>query len=597
MDTDPETGAVDDVTREILRHRFDAIANGMQTSLIRSSYSDIVKETEDASAAIFDREGRTIEQSVSNPSHLGMLIPAVGSILEEFDPETMFPGDVYFMNDPYDGGTHLPDLTVLRPVFADGEVIAFGVCMSHHQDVGGMTPGSIPTHATEIYQEGIRFPPLQLYDAGEENETAFKILRQNVRVPEVVVGDLNAQIAACTYAERRLAEIAEDIGVYAFADLVERLIRNAEERTRAILGEIPDGEYGFHDYLDDDGINHEEAIKIKATVTIDGSDVTVDFTGSADQVDGPVNSVPGATLSSVYYVIRAITDPEIPNNAGCFEPISVHLPERSVVNPSPPAPVNARSITIHRIANVLMGAFSKATPERTIACSSNPSAILSLGGTADDEQWVVTELTSGGMGARPTKDGVSCISLDISNIKNIPAEALEMDYPLRVLEFNLWEDSGGAGRFRGGLGGRRRIEIRQDGVTMTHRRDRFRTQPWGVRGGRPAPKARTVIHREESESIHSKMVMTLDDGDEIDLYLTGGGGYGSPLDRPVEAVREDLANGLITSQRAEETYGIVFADDGDGIDEGATRRHREERRKETTDEPTFDRGELPPDAT
>lgn len=595
MDNQNGVSTVDEVTQEVLRHRFDAIANGMQTALIRSSYSDIVKETEDASAAIFDREGRTIEQSVSNPSHLGMLIPAVERIIEVFDPTEMAPEDVYLMNDPYEGGTHLPDLTVLKPVFAEGQVIAFGVCMSHHQDVGGMTPGSIPPNATEIYQEGIRIPPLKLYDGGDSNETAFSILRRNVRVPETVIGDLNAQIAACSYAERRLADVAEEFGTDVFATVVDRLIDNAEERTRTILADIPDGEYSFHDYLDDDGITQETAIRIEATVSIDGSDVGVDFSGSADQVTGPVNSVPGATLSAVYYVIRAITDPEIPNNAGCFVPVSVHLPERSVVNPSPPAPVNARSITIHRIANVLMGAFSKATPERMIACSSNPSAILSLGGTeAEGSQWVVTELTSGGMGARPTKDGLSCISLDISNIKNIPAEVLEMDYPLRVREFNLWPDSGGDGRYRGGLGGRRRIEVRQDDVTMTHRRDRFRTQPWGVRGGRPAPKAKTVIHQEESKSIPSKAVMTLDDGDEIDLYLTGGGGYGSPLDRPIDAVQYDLENGLITDETATEVYGIRFTEDGQ-VDETATHEHREACRAAAPATSLFDRGDLPPD--
>ena len=560
------TGAssTDEVTRAVLRHRFDSIADGMERALVRTSYSNIVKEAEDASSAIFDPEGRTIAQAVATPSHLGMLIPAVRRIVERFPPDEMAKDDVYAMNDPYQGGTHLPDFTVVKPIFSDGDVIALGATMSHHTDVGGTTPGSIPTDATDIYQEGIRIPPVKLYDQGEPNETFLETIRKNTRAPDNFMGDLNAQISACSYAASRMRDVAREYGTDVIVTVIEDLMTYAERLTRSAFEDIPDGTYEFHDFLDDDGIHHHEPIRIQVAVEIDGSDVHVDFTGTADQVDGPVNSVPAATISAVYFAIRMITGPDIPTNSGCFEPVSVHLPERSLVNPAPPSPVNARTVTISRIGDVVLGAFAQAIPDESRAASKTPVTVLSFGRTTEGNSWVYGEILPGGMGARPTKDGVDALDADISNCKNTPVEATELENPLRVTEFSLWDDSGGPGEYRGGLGCRKRIQARMDGIVFTHRRDRHDTGPWGLQGGEEAPKCKTTIFRTDgtAESIPSKYVCELNEGDEVDLFMTGGGGYGAPTDRPLDSVATDVKRGKVSRDVASDRYGIVFDDDG-----------------------------------
>lgn len=584
-------GHVDTITRSVLRHRFDSIADEMESTLLRSAYSSIVKEAQDASAAIFDREGRTIAQAVAIPAHLGMMVPAVESIIERFPPSEMKPDDVYLMNDPYDGGTHLPDITVVKPVFNDDEVIALGVTMAHHQEMGGKTPGSIPTDATEIYQEGIRFPPLQYHFQGEVNETARKILAKNVRIPDVVIGDLNAQISAVTTAERRLSEVAAEYGNDTLLAAVDEIIDHAEELTRSRIQEIPDGEYTFHDFIDDDGVNIHEPIRIQATVTVDGSSIDVDFTGTDEQADGPVNAVPAATLSGVYYVVRAITDPDIPNNAGCFVPVSVTMPEGSLVNPRPPAPVNARTVTFKRVADVLLGALAQAVPEQVSAPGNGQLAALTFAGSGGEDQWIYGEVGAGGSGARPTKDGLDCIETDVTNCMNTTAEATEIEYPIRVHRYDLWEDSGGPGRYRGGLGFRKRFEMLDDEVTFTHRRDRHDFHPWGLRGGKPAPRCRTAITHPDGdvESIPSKWVTTLEKGSHIDVYTTGGGGYGPPTDRPLKDVDRDLREGKVSPEVAEEEYRVVVEDGR--VDRDATPPREPSEPREAAFE--VDRGELP----
>ncbi|WP_138005633.1 hydantoinase B/oxoprolinase family protein [Halalkalirubrum salinum] len=584
---------VDTVTRTVLRHKFDSIADEMESTLLRSAYSSIVKEAQDASAAIFDPQGRTIAQAVAIPAHLGMMVPAVESVLQEFPPAEMSPDDIYMMNDPYDGGTHLPDITVVKPVFNDDKVIALGVTMAHHQEMGGKTPGSIPTDATEIYQEGIRFPPLKYHDRGEVNETARDVLTKNVRIPDVVIGDLNAQISAVTTAERRLAAVVEEYGNDTFITAVKNIMGHAEELTRSKIADIPDGEYDFYDYIDDDGVNIRVPIRIKATVTVDGTDMHVDFTGTDEQADGPVNAVPAATLSAVYYVVRAITDPDIPNNAGCFMPVSVTMPKGTLVNPLPPAPVNARTVTFKRIADVLLGALARAVKDRVSAPGSGQLAALTFGGMEDGEQWIYGEVGAGGSGARPTKDGIDCIETDVTNCMNTTAEATEIEYPIRVHRYDLWEDSGGPGRYRGGLGYRKQFEILVDDVTFTHRRDRHDFQPWGLLGGRPSPRCRTEIHRPngKTEDIPSKWITSLEKGTIIDVYTTGGGGYGPPVDRSLRDVERDLQEEKISVTTAEEEY-IVVVNEGE-IDRKATRDRRSQLESGSGDEFRVDRGELP----
>src|SRR5262245_633079 len=372
--------AIDPVLLEVLRNRLDAIADEMELTLLKSAASPIVKEGLDASAALFNIRGETIAQAAAIPVHLGALQCAAQRIVRAFPPERMTDGDAFLLNDPYDGGTHLPDITLAVPVFAEGRAVALACTMCHHQDVGGRTPGSVPTDATELYQEGVIIPPTQLFRAGELDENLFALLRRNVRLPDVFTGDLMAQVAAGRLGGIRLAELFAAHGVDAVLGYIAELLARAERLTRRQIEEIPDGDYAFADRLDNDGVELDRRVGIAVTVRVRGAAMTFDFTGSDPQVRGPFNSVPASTLSAVYYAIRAISDPSIPNNGGCFRAVDAILPEGSIVNPQPPAPVSCRTATIKRIADTILGALVRALPGRMPAANSGTLLVMALGG-------------------------------------------------------------------------------------------------------------------------------------------------------------------------------------------------------------------------
>src|SRR5262245_54635010 len=372
--------AIDPVLLEVLRNRLDAIADEMELTLLKSAASPIVKEGLDASAALFNVRGETIAQAAAIPIHLGALQCAAERIVRAFPPEKMREGDAFLLNDPYDGGTHLPDITLAVPVFADGRAVALACTMCHHQDVGGRTPGSVPTDATELYQEGVIIPPTQLFRAGELDENLFALLTRNVRLPEVFTGDLMAQVAAGRLGGLRLRELFVAHGAARVLDYIEELLARAETLTRREIEAIPDGDYAFEDYLDNDGVDLDRRVKIAVTVRVRGSSMTFDFTGTDGQVRGPFNSVPASTLSAVYYAVRAISDPTIPNNGGCFRSLEAVLPEGTVVNPRPPAPVSCRTATIKRIADTILGALVRALPGRMPAANSGTLLVMAFGG-------------------------------------------------------------------------------------------------------------------------------------------------------------------------------------------------------------------------
>jgi N-methylhydantoinase B len=544
---------LDPVTVEVVRNKLDGIANEMELTLLKSSCSPIVKEGLDASASLFTLGGETLAQAVAIPIHLATLIPCIASILAEFPLETMREGDLYCMNDPYLGGTHLPDIAVVMPVFARGRPLAFAATMTHHQDVGGMAPGSVPTDATEVFQEGIRLPPLKLREGDKFNDTLLRILRRNVRVPETFEGDLMAQVAACSVGARRLSALADIHGdnhlTAIFADLLDR----SEAMTRDVLQTLPKGTYRAVDFLDNDGVELDRRIRIEVAVTVDDSGMTFDFAGSSRQVRGPLNAVPSASLAAACYVVRAITDPTIPTNGGCFRPITLHLPEGSIVNPKEPAPVNARTATIKRITGTMLTALAQAAPGRVPADSGGELLVLAFGGERlDGTRYVTGELVAGGAGASAHKDGVDVIETDATNCMNLPAEALELDAPIRVHRVALRRDSGGAGARRGGLGTVREYEILHGEVRFTHRGERHFVAPKGRAGGHDGATARTVIHRTDGqeEEVPSKLVTTLRSGDRVVFETAGGGGYGDPAARDPEKVRADLADGKISAEGA-----------------------------------------------
>jgi N-methylhydantoinase B len=490
----------------------------------------------------------------------------------------MTEGDAFLLNDPYDGGTHLPDITLAVPVVAEGRVVALACTMCHHQDVGGRTPGSVPTDATELYQEGLIIPPTRLFRGGVLDENLFALLKRNVRIPEVFTGDLMAQVAAGRLGGIRLNELFARYGTDAVLGYIDELLERAEALTRRGIEAIPDGTYAFADWMDDDGIE-DRPVRIAVAVTVRGSSMTFDFTGTSPQVRGPFNSVPASTLSAVYYAVRAISDPTVPNNGGCFRAVDAVLPPGSLVNPRPPAPVSCRTATIKRIADTILGALVRALPGRMPAASSGTLLVMAFGGVdpATGRTFVASELAAGGMGARPAKDGIHVVETDVSNCMNIPIEALEMNFPLRIGRTGLWADSAGAGATRGGLGLEKVFEATETDVTVAHRSERFRSAPWGLFGGGPARRGRAFIRRRDGtqEELPSKRMVVLHPGDQLWEYISGGAGWGDPLERDPDRVLVDVRDRLVSAEAAAAAYGVILSADGAAVDHDATKARRE----------------------
>jgi N-methylhydantoinase B len=550
---------LDPIAVEVIRNKLEGIANEMQHSLLRSAFSPIVKEGLDASASLFTLGGETLAQSISIPIHLGTLIPIVGEILKRNPVETLAEGDIFIMNDPYLGGTHLPDIAIIMPVFVDGRLLGLSATMAHHQDVGGMTPGSVPTNATEIFQEGIRIPPLKLASAGKIDENLMQILRLNVRLPDLFMGDINAQIAACNVGRRRLRELCANYDHQFLSAVFKSLLDRSEVMTRDALGRIPAGEYHYTDYLDNDGIVIDERIRISVTVIVDNGEITFDFDQTSAQVKGPLNCVPSGSLSAACFAVRVLTGSDIPTNGGCFRPIHLKLPEGSIVNPREPAAVNARTSTIKRIAGCMVGAFQQVLPDKITADSASEMLILQFGGQhRDGRRFVVGELIASGSGAGIRSDGIDVIETDASNCMNLPVEALELEAPVRVRRFGLRRDSGGPGEYRGGLGVVREYEILDAEIKLTHRGERHYCAARGCHGGQEGARSfSTIIRASGSEEvIPSKRVTELTRNDRLIIETAGGGGYGPPSKRSRERVLADILDGKISRKAAVEIYGL-----------------------------------------
>lgn len=568
---------IDPITLEVFRNRLDAIAQEMQNTLLKSAYSIMLKEGGDCSCAIFSPGGETIAEAVSNPIHLSAFVPAARHVLARFPLADMRDGDVFVLNDPYNGGTHVPDLIVMVPVFHADSVIAIGCSLGHHQDMGGMSPGSMPANATELLQEGFIIPPVRLYSAGVLNDTFIDILTRNVRTPEQVYGDLMAQVAAGKTAAMRIGALIERHGLETFEAIVPALLDHAERLARAELSKIPPGDYGFVDYLDSDGIELDQPLAISVCVTVRDAAMHVDFTGTSAQAKGPANCPPGAALAAVYFTLHAITGASIPSNSGAFRPVSVTLPEGSLLAPRPPAPVGLRYHTVKRIVDALLGALAPVLPERVPAAPHGADLCMSWGGIdlISRRSFVYLECTTGGTGATWHSDGVDHMGCNIGNNRNIPAEAAELEFPVRVWANRLRIDSGGAGAFRGGLGVERIIELRQGEVTVSHRSDRHMTPPWGLHGGRPGARFTTQVLRADGrrETVPGRTSFRLSAGDRVIGLTAGGGGYGDPLQRPAERVADDVRDGKVSTRAARELYGVIIGADG-AVDWPATTRRR-----------------------
>ena len=556
MNTLTRTEVVDPITAEVIRNKLEGIANEMELTLLRSSFSPIVKEGLDTSASLFTVSGETLAQACAIPVHLATLIPALHTMLAKYPIATMRDGDAFILNDPYCGGTHLPDIAIMTPVFHDDRVIALSATMTHHGDVGGYSPGSLPPNSTEIYQEGLRIPALTFREAGEYNETLVAILRQNSRMPDTLMGDLNAQLAACTVGARRIRELADRYGAEFLMSVFEELLDRSETMTREALRQIPEGTYRYVDYLDNDGIDLDTPVRIEVAATVRDGTIEFDLTGTDPQLKGPLNCVPSGSQAAAYFAVRVLTDATIPTNGGCFRPVRLILPKGSLANPEDPAPVNARTSTIKRIATCMVSAFADLLPDRVSAPAAGTLLVVAFAGRrANGERFIISELIAGGSGAARDRDGVDVVDTDASNCMNLPAEALEMDAPLRLSRIALRRDSGGAGEYRGGLGVIREYEALEDGISFTHRGERHFSQAPGVNGGSAGASAYSTIRRTDGreEVIPSKALTVLNKGDRVIVATPGGGGYGDPKRR--RTVPEDVANGKVSADAARRAYG------------------------------------------
>ncbi|GAB3020241.1 hydantoinase B/oxoprolinase family protein [Natronobiforma cellulositropha] len=536
--------AVDPITLEIVRNRLEGVATEMGQVLIRSAASPNIKERRDCSTALFDADGRLVAQAEHIPVHLGAMGRSVETVLErERAPR---PGDVYLLNDPFEGGTHLPDVTLVAPVTLADEVVGYAVSRAHHADVGGSTPGSMPAGATEIYQEGLRIPPVRLVREGDLATDVRSLVLANVRTPDERRADLRAQRAATDRAQTRLREIDADLEID-LETAFDAVIDYSRERTHAQLARFPDGTYTARDVLEGDGVR-DDPIPIAVSVTVEGASVTVDFSGTADQVEGNLNAPLAVATSAVYFVLRAVTNPDIPPNHGCYEPVSVTAPRGSLLDPEPPAAVVGGNVeTSQRVVDVVFAALAGCVPERVPAQSQGTMNNLVIGtrgrasADGDADGFTYYETIGGGMGAHAGGDGIDGVQVGMTNTLNTPVEALETEYPLRVERHALRPDTGGDGEFRGGLGLERAITLETDAVVslLTERR---RRQPAGTDGGDPGASGRNLV---DGDPVGSKLTRTLPAGTTVTVCTPGGGGYGDPAARDADARARDVADGKV----------------------------------------------------
>ena len=556
-----ESTAIDPVTLEVLRNQLEGIAAEMGTVLIRGAYSPNITERQDCSTALFDAAGRMVAQAEHIPVHLGAMPDAVTAVRGQ-DPE---PGDVFILNDPFTGGTHLPDVTLVSPLTLDGDVVGFAVSRAHHADMGGMTPGSMPAGAREVYQEGLRIPPIRLIDAGERREDVFELLFANVRNPAERRADLTAQVAATERAGDRLRELAGEYGRERLTAAFDAVIDYSRDRMAAAIDALPDGTYEGSGVLEGDGVTDAD-IPIRVTVVVAGESIAVDFAGSADQVAGNCNAPLAVAKSAVYFVVRCVTDPEIPPNHGCYEPVSITAPEGSILNPAPPAAVVGGNVeTSQRVTDVVFDALGNAVPDRVTAGGQGTMNNLTIGsrggtdGNTADGGFTYYETIAGGSGARPDADGMDGVHVGMTNTLNTPVEALEAAYPLRVVRYALRPDSGGSGTFRGGLGIERTVRV-ETPATVSLLTERRRHPPAGRNGGGDGARGENLI---DGEPVPAKTTVDVTAGTTVTVKTPGGGGYGDPSERDPAAVSADRADGKTTSgsAHADQTGQSPNADD------------------------------------
>jgi len=564
---------------EIISSALEATAWEMSASLIRTAYSPNVKERADCSTGLCDLEGRTLALATHGPAHLGSMLRMVPAICERFPLSKMRPGDAFFANDPYIVGvTHLNDCTLAAPIFVDDKIAGFAAAVAHHSDVGGRVPGSESGDCTSIFQEGIRVPPVLMFAEGKLRADVLEMFLLNSRTPHFSEGDIYAQLAATASGIQRVRELHVRYGSDAVRRSIVAMLDATERRLRtSIRDNLRDGVYRAVDWLDEDGIS-DTPVKLAVTITVKDDTVAFDFTECAAQLGTGKNIPYTHTMATVYYCLKAMSDPNVPINEGMFRPVSVIAPEGSVVNPRSPAGVSSRNLTSMILADVIVDALGQAAPERALAASGPYQGIILAGTTADRQRYFVDyENFAGGQGARCDGDGMDVVQVHMSNTANLPIEVMEIEFPVRVERYEVSTDSGGAGKYRGGCGVYRDLRILGDDVVLSVRSARQKFAAQGRDGGHAGQLGAYVLNpgTASEQTLHSTFSeRRMQQGDLLRIVTPGGGGLGSPAAREPRAVAQDVAHGKVSAAAARANYKVACSDDGEAVDDMETFRLR-----------------------
>jgi N-methylhydantoinase B len=570
----------DPIGFELFRNTLLSIADEMALTILRTAYSGVLKDNMDYSTAFADGEGRTVAQGLTLPAHLSSFPDALAATIARYG-DRMKPGDVYCLNDPFEGGMHIPDVFVLKPIFFEGERLAFAATICHQTDMGGRVAGSNASDSTEIYQEGLRIPPVKMFDRGEPNETLFRIFEKNVRMPTRVLGDIRAQLSACHIAEEAFLRLLHRHGAKPVKAYMEEILDHTERLTRAILRELPDGEWSFEDWIDDDGVDYGKRIRLFVTFRKRGDSLVADWTGTSPQPKGAITNTLSFTKAATYTALKSVLSHDVPCNAGFYRAIDVIAPPGTIANGVLPAASAARGLTGFRMLDTCLGALGQMLPARAIAASEGGNTGVSIGGYHPDRRpFIFVEFICSAWGGRAWADGLDGNANLMANMSLPPVEITEAEQPLQVLCTEFVQDVGGAGKFRGGASIRRDYRLLEEEAVLQVRADRHDIRPYGLFGGRPGRPSRNIMNPgTEGRELPGKLTMTMKRGEVFRHEQPGPGGFGDPLERDPARVARDVRNEFVSREAARREYGVVFRGEGFEVDEAATAALRAEMRR------------------
>lgn len=567
----------DPATFDVIKNAFSMLCDEMATTLARSAYSPLIRQSLDCATGILAGDGSVIAQGRTSPLHLTTLMTATQAILRDYDD--MEDGDVYLVNDPFDGGSHLPDIFLVAPVYHQGHLAYFVGSEAHHADVGGRVAGSNAADSKEIFEEGLRLPAARLVRSGNRSTFIYELIARNVRLPDQVIGDLEAQIVALEVGREGLARLIERFGYETLSANERMLLDYSEHRARDEISRWPDGDYIFEDWIDDDGVGGGK-IRISVATRVRGDSIIVDFAGTDSQVPAAINQPAAVTVSAALVAVRAAMANDIPHNAGYMRPITVRVPSGCILGAVPPAAVSARALPAYRTIDAVLGCFSAIVPDRMAAAGDGGNTLATFSGRGRDAKpFVWSDIHIGSWGARHHLDGIDGMSSIMIAVANTPAEIIEREMPIRIRRYELVEDTCGAGCFRGGLSVVREYEV--EGTTeLSIRSDRNAVAPYGLFGGRSGACGRnTVTSSEVARNVPSKTTVVLNGGDVYAAIQAGGGGWGDPYERDPDAVWSDVYDEKITLDYALREHGVVIG--ADGVDYRQTASRRSHRRGES----------------